>query len=112
MSFGNKTITVFAYGLNVTDEDIIVAAGNTVTWNKDSSVAHFTVHFALSPFTPPPFGAHDYPDGTGALVANVDRPTDPLYVRCHKYMLTVIRPDGSSQNFDPHVIVVATGTAE
>lgn len=107
MSFANRTITVYASGLETADEEIRVAKKSTVTWLKEVSVASFNVHFDESPFDEQ-FGPQDYPDGAGPLTALAQRDDDPDYIRYHKYTLTVHRADGSSQEFDPHVIVVAT----
>lgn len=117
---GSKTIQVFADGLHGGDDEIFVCHNDMVDWqvvHTRGKVKRVAVHFEESPFDPK-FGKGDYCAGDDC--AGHQRGTDKLrahakdstagYVRCHKYTLTVVLPDGSQKIIDPHVIVGGSGS--
>jgi len=119
---GSKTIIVYEDGLHGRDSEIFVCRGDKVDWQVDTTsgnVDDFTVHFDENPFDRG-FGRGDYcagkhcaghQHGTDKLAART-KSSDPNYVRCHKYTLTVAKHDGSKLPIDPHIIVGTGGTTQ
>jgi len=115
---GPKTVTVYANGVQASDEPIFVCRGDTVEWVMDKGVSNIDIHFEESPFESG-FGKKDYcagancagnPQSTGKRPARTTDQTD-AYVRCHEYKVFVTRADGTSITADPHVIVGGTGNS-
>jgi hypothetical protein len=120
-SCGSKSISVYADGLHGSDDGIFVCRNDTVDWqvvHTRGKVKRVVIHFDETPFDPK-FGSGDYcagddcqghQSGTDKLAAHT-RDTRPEYVRCHKYTLTVVLPDGTPKIIDPHIIVAGSGSS-
>jgi hypothetical protein len=118
-SCADKTIKVHLDGLHGSDNQIFVCRGNAVDWqvdNTEGKVKGFTIHFDETPFHPK-FGKGDYcagancaghPSGTDKMAAHTKDSTAG-YLRCHKYSVTVMLPDGTQKTIDPIIIVGGTG---
>ena len=100
-------VTVVAESPGANPETVYLNYGDSIMWTAGASGVTFTVDIpGQSPFSASHFPPGTTPGSTASSGPVMIKPTASYYYLSFKYRVTVTTSNGTTQVFDPHVIIM------